>query len=61
MRLGKETLGSCEYVQAQAEKMPFPDASFDAITCVYLLHELPPRRGARLRRRRRGCSGQGAS
>ena len=39
---GKETLGSCEYVQAQAEKMPFPDASFDAITCVYLLHELPP-------------------
>ena len=22
--------------------MPFPDASFDAITCVYLLHELPP-------------------
>ena len=37
----RETLGGCEYVQAQAEQMPFPDASFDAITCVYLLHELP--------------------
>jgi len=22
--------------------MPFDDASFDAITCVYLFHELPP-------------------
>ena len=22
--------------------MPFSDATFDAVTCVYLLHELPP-------------------
>ena len=28
-------------MQAAAEAMPFPDASFDVITCVYLLHELP--------------------
>ena len=35
-------LGSCEFVQAAAESMPFPDESFDAVTCVYLFHELPP-------------------
>ena len=29
-------------VQALAEKLPFADASFDGITCVYLFHELPP-------------------
>jgi len=38
---GHEKIGSCEFVQAAAEAMPFPDASFDVITCVYLLHELP--------------------
>ncbi|CAN5718016.1 class I SAM-dependent methyltransferase [soil metagenome] len=30
-------------VQANAEHLPFADASLDAITCVYLIHELPPR------------------
>ena len=30
-------------VQANAEAMPFADASLDAVTCVYLFHELPPR------------------
>ena len=30
-------------VQAAAERLPFADASLDAITCVYLFHELPPR------------------
>ena len=29
--------------QANAERLPFADASLDAITCVYLFHELPPR------------------
>lgn len=32
-----------EVVQGQAEAAPFEDASFDALTCVYLFHELPPR------------------
>ena len=29
--------------QAAGERLPFADASLDAITCVYLFHELPPR------------------
>lgn len=37
-----KTTGSCDFVQANAESMPFSDATFDAVTCVYLLHELPP-------------------
>jgi len=41
-RPSSTSLGSCEFVHAQAEAMPFPDASFDAVTCVYLMHELPP-------------------
>ncbi len=28
-------------VQAPAEALPFPDGSFDVVTSVYLLHELP--------------------
>lgn len=30
-------------VQAAAERLPFPDASFDAVACIYLFHELPPK------------------
>lgn len=30
-------------VQGFAERLPFADASLDAVTCVYLFHELPPR------------------
>jgi ubiquinone/menaquinone biosynthesis C-methylase UbiE len=30
-------------VQAKAERLPFADGSLDAVTCVYLFHELPPR------------------
>jgi ubiquinone/menaquinone biosynthesis C-methylase UbiE len=32
-----------EIVQGAVEQAPFDDASFDAATCVYLFHELPPR------------------
>jgi ubiquinone/menaquinone biosynthesis C-methylase UbiE len=30
-------------IQAQAERLPFADASLDAVSCIYLFHELPPR------------------
>jgi ubiquinone/menaquinone biosynthesis C-methylase UbiE len=30
-------------IQAAAERLPFPDASLDAVSCVYLFHELPPK------------------
>lgn len=32
-----------EIATGAAEHAPFEDASFDAVTCVYLFHELPPR------------------
>ncbi|MEZ6024367.1 MAG: class I SAM-dependent methyltransferase [Hyphomonadaceae bacterium] len=32
-----------EVATGAAEQAPFEDASFDAVTCVYLFHELPPR------------------
>ena len=31
------------FVQAKAEQLPIADASLDAVTCVYLFHELPPK------------------
>jgi ubiquinone/menaquinone biosynthesis C-methylase UbiE len=31
------------FVDAAAEAMPFADAEFDVVTCIYLFHELPPR------------------
>lgn len=30
-------------VQANVERLPFADGSLDAVTCIYLFHELPPR------------------
>jgi ubiquinone/menaquinone biosynthesis C-methylase UbiE len=30
-------------VEAAAEAIPFADAEFDVVTCIYLFHELPPR------------------
>lgn len=32
-----------EIVVGAAEALPFADASVDAVTCIYLFHELPPR------------------
>jgi ubiquinone/menaquinone biosynthesis C-methylase UbiE len=32
-----------EIVNGAIEQAPFEDASFDAATCIYLFHELPPR------------------
>jgi ubiquinone/menaquinone biosynthesis C-methylase UbiE len=40
---GRGLDGVAGLVQAQAERLPFADASLDAVTCVYLFHELPPR------------------
>jgi ubiquinone/menaquinone biosynthesis C-methylase UbiE len=31
------------FVEGNAEALPFADAAFDVVTCVYLFHELPPR------------------
>jgi ubiquinone/menaquinone biosynthesis C-methylase UbiE len=30
-------------VQANVEQLPFADNSIDALSCIYLFHELPPR------------------
>ena len=30
-------------VESMVEAMPFGDAEFDVVTCIYLFHELPPR------------------
>ncbi len=32
-----------DFVEANAESLPFPAETFDAIVCVYLFHELPQR------------------
>jgi ubiquinone/menaquinone biosynthesis C-methylase UbiE len=40
-RLG--TRRAAKIVEANAEKIPLDDASQDAVTCIYLFHELPPK------------------
>jgi ubiquinone/menaquinone biosynthesis C-methylase UbiE len=37
------TRSGASVIQANAERLPFADASLDAVSCVYLFHELPPR------------------
>jgi ubiquinone/menaquinone biosynthesis C-methylase UbiE len=47
--------GTLTLVEANCEAMPFPDNSFDAVTNVYLFHEMPKgsaaKRGERIRAR----------
>jgi ubiquinone/menaquinone biosynthesis C-methylase UbiE len=40
-----------DFVEANAESLPFADASVDIVTCIYLFHELP-------RRARRAVAGE---
>ena len=35
--------GVGELIQANAERLPLADAGLDAVTCIYLFHELPPK------------------
>lgn len=37
----KDAPDTTSFVQANAEDLPFPSNSFDAVLCVYLFHELP--------------------
>lgn len=47
MLLQGKDLGSTEFVLANAESLPFSDASMDAVVSVYMFHEIPPQ--ARIR------------
>jgi ubiquinone/menaquinone biosynthesis C-methylase UbiE len=38
-----ERWSRARFVEGAAEAMPFADAEFDVVTCIYLFHELPPR------------------
>jgi ubiquinone/menaquinone biosynthesis C-methylase UbiE len=39
----RRTTAAAAFVQGKAERLPLADASLDALTCVYLFHELPPK------------------
>ena len=39
----RQAAPAATFVQAKAEQLPFADASLDAVTSVYLFHELPPK------------------
>ena len=41
-RRGLARWSRARLVEGAAEAMPLPDAGFDAATCIYLFHELPP-------------------
>jgi len=53
-RLNQRSGALPQLLQGNGEELPFRDASFDAVTCVFLLHELPAEaRSAVLRECRR--------
>ncbi|GAQ77765.1 hypothetical protein KFL_000030430 [Klebsormidium nitens] len=39
---GSRIFSRAQFIQANAERLPFEDSSLDVVTCVYLFHELPP-------------------
>lgn len=39
----RRTSGVAALINANAERLPVADHSLDAVTCIYLFHELPPR------------------
>jgi ubiquinone/menaquinone biosynthesis C-methylase UbiE len=39
----RANLPGAAFIQAKAEQLPLADASLDAVACVYLFHELPPK------------------
>ena len=39
----RRSTGTEALIQANAERVPLANASLDAVTCVYLFHELPPK------------------
>jgi len=43
LEAASRTAPRATFVQAKAEQLPLKDESLDAVTCVYLFHELPPR------------------
>jgi ubiquinone/menaquinone biosynthesis C-methylase UbiE len=42
-RRGLAAWSRTRFVEDMAEAMPFADAEFDVVTCIYLFHELPAR------------------
>jgi ubiquinone/menaquinone biosynthesis C-methylase UbiE len=42
-RRGLAPWSRTRFVEGAAEALPFSDAEFDVVTCIYLFHELPPR------------------
>ena len=42
-RRGLQPWSRASVVEGAAEAMPFAEGQFDAVTCIYLFHELPPR------------------